>query len=50
MELNVAPVALSACATSDPAELERIWSRAKVRVLNGAGAIAMTMRSLASCV
>ena len=30
MELSMALVALSACATSDPAELERTWSGTKV--------------------
>ncbi len=44
--LVLALLALGACAASDPAELERTWSRAKVRVPDAAGAIRTTMRSL----
>ena len=44
--LVLALLALGACAASDPAELERTWSRAKVHVPDAAGAIRTTMRSL----
>ena len=44
--LALALLALGACAASDPAELERTWSRAKARVPDAAGAIRTTMRSL----